>query len=65
MGLGADNILNLMVDSLTVEELEAALRRKKGISNNRPKPMTEKERLFDEYRKRMLALGILHPPRTV
>ena len=65
MGVAADNISNLLVDSLSVEELEAALRRKKGISNNRPKPMTEKERLFDEYRKRMLALGILHPPRTV
>lgn len=64
MGLGADNILNLLVDSLTVEELEAALERKKGISNNRPRPMTEKERLFDENRKRMIALGILHPPKT-
>ena len=64
MGLGADNILNLLVDSLTVEELEAALRRKKGISNNLPKHMSEKERLYDEYRKRMIALGILHPPRT-
>ena len=65
MGLGADNILNLLVDSLTVEELEAALRRKKGVSDKRPKPMTEKERLFDEYRKRMIAMGILHPPRTI
>jgi len=65
MGLGADNILNLLVDSLTVEELEAALQRKKSVSYTLPKPMTEKKRLLDEYRKRMIALGILHPPRSI
>tara|TARA_R110002049_G_scaffold2821_4_gene22825 strand:+ start:4693 stop:4890 length:198 start_codon:yes stop_codon:yes gene_type:complete len=65
MGLGADNILNLLVDSLSVEELEAALQRKKGNSYTLPKPMTDKERLMHEYRKRMIAMGILHPPRSI
>ena len=65
MGLSGDNIVNILVDSLSIEELEAALRRKKGNTANRPRQMSEKERLFDEYRKRMIALGILHPPRTI
>lgn len=63
MGLGAENIVNLLVDSLSIEELEAALYRKKGIGKPAPKPMSEKERLLEGYRRRMLALGILHPPK--
>lgn len=62
MGLRSDNILNLLVDSLSVEELEAALSRKRGILLDRPKPMTERERLLEGYRRRMVALGILYPP---
>lgn len=65
MGLSGDNIVNILVDSLSVEDLEAALRRKKGIHNVTPRPMSKKELLLEKYRKRMVALGILHPPKRI
>jgi len=49
MGLASDKILNVLLDSLSIEELEAALAQKKGAFPARPKPMSEKEKLREHY----------------
>ena len=64
MGLASDKILNVLLDSLSVEELEAALAQKRGVNSSRPKPMTEKERLKEHYSRLIIAMGILHPPQA-
>tara|TARA_R110002072_G_scaffold168634_1_gene322294 strand:- start:494 stop:709 length:216 start_codon:yes stop_codon:yes gene_type:complete len=64
-GLISDKILNALVDSLSIEELEAILTQKKtkSFSDYRPKPMTEKQRLNAHYRKLMISMGTVYPPK--
>ncbi len=64
-GLISDKILNALVDSLTVEELEAILAEKKAkaFPDYKPKPMTEKQRLKEYYRKLMVSMGTVYPPK--
>lgn len=63
MGLSGDNIVNVLVDSLSVEELEAALNRKKGLITPRPKPMDENQKIKEYYRRLIVAKGKLYPPQ--
>uniref|UniRef100_UPI004047DC45 hypothetical protein n=1 Tax=Mariniflexile sp. TaxID=1979402 RepID=UPI004047DC45 len=64
-GLISDKILNVLVDSLSVEEMEAILIQKKTKSfpDYKPTPMTEKQRLKEHYRKLMISMGIVYPPK--
>lgn len=63
MSLGAEKIVSLLLDSLSIEELEAALARKKEFTTKIDAPKkTNRQRLKEDYRKRLLALGVLYPP---
>ena len=63
MSLGAEKIVSLLLDSLSIEELEAALARKKEFTTKIDAPKkTNRQRLKEDYRKRLLALGALYPP---
>ena len=55
-----DKLMNLLIESLSVEELEEILMKKKSIST--PKPMTEGEKLEQHYRKELFKMG-LYPPK--
>lgn len=61
MGLASDKILNVLLDSLSVEELEAALAQKKRVKSAMPKPMTDDEALGEYYRRLIISRGILFP----
>jgi len=55
-GILNDKIVTALVDSLTIEELEAILLKKKAKEQftsteiNTPKPITEREKLKEHYR---------------
>jgi len=63
MGMSGDNIVNILIDSLSIEDLEAALNRKKGLTNPRPTPMDENQKIKEYYRRLIVAKGKLHPPK--
>jgi hypothetical protein len=61
-GLVNDKILNALVDTLSIEELEAILSQKrfKTCPEHKPKPMTEREKLKKHYRELFISMGKLH-----
>ncbi len=61
-GLVSDKLLNALVDSLSVEDLEAILsqKRAKTSRDHTPKPMTERDRLKKHYRQLFLSMGKLY-----
>ena len=59
MSLLDDKLMNFLIESLSVEELEGILMKKKSI--NTPKPMTEYEKLEQHYRKELKKMGICAP----
>lgn len=64
-GVISDKILSALMDSLSVDELEAILAQKKTRvrPGHKPKPMTETQQLKAHYRKLMISMGIVHPSR--
>jgi hypothetical protein len=64
-GLISDKILNVLVDSLSIEELEAILNQKKTklFPDYEPRPMTEKQRLKEHYRRLMISMGTVYPAK--
>ncbi|CAH8282664.1 hypothetical protein EV196_10563 [Mariniflexile fucanivorans] len=64
-GLISDKILNVLVDSLSIEELEAILtqKRSKLFPDYKPRPMTEEQRLKEHYRRLMISMGMVYPPK--
>ena len=64
-GLINDKLLDALVDTLSVEELENILaqKKKKASPNFKPEPMTEKQHLKDHYRKLMISMGIVYTPK--
>ena len=61
-GLVSDKLLNALVDSLSVEDLEAILSQKiaRACPDHKPKPMTEREKMKKHYRNLFLSMGKLH-----
>lgn len=61
-GLVSDKLLNALVDSLSVEDLESILsqKRAKTFRGHSPKPMTEREQLKKHYRQLFLSMGKLY-----
>ena len=61
-GLVSDKLLNALMDSLSVEDLEAILSQKiaKACPGHKPKPMTEREKLKRYYRNLFISMGKLH-----
>ncbi|MFD2586098.1 hypothetical protein ACFSQJ_04105 [Croceitalea marina] len=67
MDLVNNKILDAVVETLTIEELEAILVRKKrerdGIDGvPKPKPMSEREKQKVHWIKVMVSMGIIYPP---
>ena len=67
MDLVNNKILNAVVETLSIEELEAILVRKKrerdGIHNAaKPKAMSEREKQKAHWIKVMVSMGIIYPP---
>ncbi|MEW2922983.1 hypothetical protein AB1A65_16040 [Muricauda sp. ANG21] len=60
--LVSDKLLNALLDSLSVEDLEAILSQKKAkeCPDHKPKPMTEREKLKKYYRNLFISMGKLH-----
>jgi hypothetical protein len=60
--LVSDKLLNALLDSLSVEDLEAILSQKKAKAcpYHKPKPMTEREKLKKYYRDLFISTGKLH-----
>ncbi|GMN11181.1 hypothetical protein MTsPCn9_21140 [Croceitalea sp. MTPC9] len=60
--LVSEKLLNALVDSLSVEDMEAILSQKiaKARPDHKPKPMTEREKLKKHYRNLFLSMGKLH-----
>lgn len=58
----SDKLLNALLDSLSVEDLEAILSQKKAkaFPDHKPKPMTEREKLKKYYRNLFISTGKLH-----
>jgi|GEM_PF-6577773 len=56
-----DKILQTILDSLTVEELESLLEKKKNALS--PKEMTEDEMWINHYKNEIIKRGILCPPK--
>ncbi|ASV30966.1 hypothetical protein [Maribacter cobaltidurans] len=61
-GLVSDKLLNALVDSLSVEDLQAIMSQKiaKECADHKPKPMTEREKLKKHYRNLFISMGKLH-----
>ena len=62
-----NKILDAVVETLSIEELEAILVRKKkerdGIDGApEPKPMSEREKQKAHWIKVMVSMGIIYPP---
>lgn len=66
MDLVGEKILNVLTDSLSIEDLEALIEKKrhKSTSDTQPKIMTERERLKAHYRKLLLSSGKFYPPKN-
>jgi len=60
--LVSDKLLNALLDSLSVEDLESILSQKKAkvCPDHKPKPMTEREKLKKYYRDLFISTGKLH-----
>ena len=58
----SDKLLNALLDSLSVEDLEAILSQKKAkeCPDHKPIPMTEREKLKKYYRNLFISMGKLH-----
>jgi len=54
-------ILQFLIDSLSVEDLEIILKEKKGVK--KPKPMSKDEITKIQMREQIIKLGILYPPK--
>ncbi len=57
-----DKLLSVLVESLSVEDLEKLLAKKKKAG--KPKKMTEDEYWENYYKERIIKLGILYPPKN-
>ena len=62
-----NKILDAVVETLSIEELEAILVRKKRkrdgiVGEPKPKPMTEREKQKAHWIKVMVSMGIIYPP---
>lgn len=65
MDLVNNKILDAVVESLSIEELEAILAQKKRANfdvGDLPKPMSERERLKQHYLKVLVSMGAIYPP---
>ncbi|PRX56234.1 hypothetical protein [Flagellimonas meridianipacifica] len=67
MDLVNNKILDAVVETLSIEELEAILVRKKkerdGMdSAPQPKPMSEREQQKTHWIKVMVSMGVIYPP---
>ena len=67
MDLVNNKILDAVVETLSIEELEAILVRKKrerdGMgSATKPRPMSEREKQKAHWVKIMVSMGIIYPP---
>ena len=61
MNLSGDKIINVLADSLSVEEIEELLARKKNTT--RPDKVTERTKWMEYYKNEFLSKGILFPPK--
>ena len=61
-GLANIKLLNAVVDSLSIEDLQSILSQKKATSrsDHKPKPMTEREKLKAHYRCLFISMDKLH-----
>lgn len=61
-----DKLLHALLDNLSVEDLETIVTKKKAqiCSDNKPEPMTEKERLMKNYRQQLYDMGRFFPKKT-
>ena len=59
MALSGNKILDTLLNSFSVEELEELLRKKKNAG--KPKPQTKREKLKEYYTKELYKLGIYAP----
>lgn len=69
-GVVQDRLFDALIKSTSINELETILVQKKkeaGLiikeASVGPNPMTEKEELMEFYRKKILRMGILYPPK--
>lgn len=61
----SDKILNALIDSLSIEDLETLLAQKRKTQEaSKPKEMSENEILDNQIRNEILKLGILYPPKN-
>ncbi|UOY04979.1 hypothetical protein L0P88_13565 [Muricauda sp. SCSIO 64092] len=60
--LVSDKLLNALLESLSVKDLEAILSQKKAreCPDHKPKLMTEREKQKKYYRELFIAMGKLH-----
>lgn len=66
--LVSNKILDAVLESLSIEELEAIIARKKREIGGAvsalpsPKPMSEKEKMKHHYLNVLVSMGIIYPP---
>ena len=60
MSVTGEKILSVLIDSLSVEELEILLDKKRNTEA--PKIMSEEQKCINDYKNELIKLGILHPP---
>ena len=60
MNLSGDKIISVLTDSLSIEEIEKLLERKKNTI--RPDKVTERTKWMEHYKNEILDRGILFPP---
>lgn len=60
MARTGDKLMSVLIDSLSVEELETLLEQKKNAG--KPKQMTYEQEWTNYYREEIIKQGILHLP---
>ncbi|MEM9685358.1 MAG: hypothetical protein AAF934_00365 [Bacteroidota bacterium] len=59
-----DKIISILMENLSVEELEVLLHRKKGETAGKPVAMSEERKWINHYKNEIMKLGYLHPPKS-
>jgi hypothetical protein len=62
MSITGDKFINVLVDSLSVEELENLLKQKRNVV--KPEKVTEKRKWIEFYKQQLTNKGVLNPPKN-
>ncbi len=61
MALTGEKLMSVLVENLSIEELEALIEKKKNAS--KPKRVSREDYMINKITNQLLSMGIFYPPK--